>query len=73
VTNYFLALLNVFFPIPMVMDSTKHLFSLGPESIKEIASNLQDTVAPSSKRDFPYEIISLLLIKLLRKRNLSPA
>ena len=32
----------------MVADLTKHLFSLGPEAIEEIAAILQVTVAPST-------------------------
>ena len=32
----------------MVADLTKHLFTLGPEAIEEIAAILQVTVAPST-------------------------
>ena len=47
-TNYFLTPLNIFFPMSMVADLTKHLFLLGPEAIGEIAAILQVTVAPST-------------------------
>jgi len=40
--------LQHFFPMSMVADLTKHLFSLGPEAIEEIAAILQVTVAPST-------------------------
>jgi len=33
--------------MPMVADLTKHLFSLVPEAIEEIAATLQATVSPS--------------------------
>jgi len=40
--------LQHFFPMSMVADLTKHLFTLGPEAIEEIAAILQVTVAPST-------------------------
>ena len=40
--------LQHFFSMSMVADLTKHLFTLGPEAIEEIAAILQVTVAPST-------------------------
>ena len=40
--------LQCFFPMSVVADLTKHLFSLGPEAIEEIAAALQVTVAPTT-------------------------
>ena len=45
----------------MVADLTKHLFSLGPEAIEEIAAMLQVTVAPSTTTQSTAQSTFLLL------------
>jgi len=64
-----------FFPMSMVADLTKHLFSLGPEAIEEIAAILQVTIAPSTttQSTAQYTFLTAYENAGANKKPLSPA